>query len=49
MSSWWLRELGYVEAVLWVVPDNQRARRLYESEGSRPTTWGPIALVMPRS
>lgn len=30
-----LRELGYVEAVLWVVPDNQRARRLYESEG-----WG---------
>jgi ribosomal protein S18 acetylase RimI-like enzyme len=28
-----LRELGYVEAVLWVVPDNQRARRLYESEG----------------
>ena len=30
-----LRELGYVEAVLWVVPDNQRARRLHESEG-----WG---------
>lgn len=28
-----LRELGYVKAVLWVVPDNQRARRLYESEG----------------
>ena len=28
-----LRALGYVEAVLWVVPDNQRARRLYESEG----------------
>ena len=28
-----LRELGYVEAVLWVVPDNPRARRLYESEG----------------
>jgi ribosomal protein S18 acetylase RimI-like enzyme len=28
-----LRERGYVEAVLWVVPDNQRARRLYESEG----------------
>ncbi len=28
-----LRELGYVEAVLWVVPDNRRARRLYESEG----------------
>ncbi len=28
-----LRELGYVEAVLWVVPDNQRARRLYESAG----------------
>jgi ribosomal protein S18 acetylase RimI-like enzyme len=30
-----LSELGYLEAVLWVVPDNQRARRLYESEG-----WG---------
>jgi GNAT superfamily N-acetyltransferase len=30
-----LRELGYVEAVLWVVTDNQRARRLYESEGWR--------------
>jgi len=28
-----LRALGYVEAVLWGVPDNQRARRLYESEG----------------
>jgi len=28
-----LTELGYVEAVLWVVPDNQRARRLYESAG----------------
>jgi ribosomal protein S18 acetylase RimI-like enzyme len=28
-----LRELGYVEAVLWVVPDNQRARQLYESAG----------------
>jgi RimJ/RimL family protein N-acetyltransferase len=28
-----LRELGYVEAVLWVVPANERARRLYESEG----------------
>jgi len=30
-----LRELGHVEAGLWVVPDNQRARRLHESEG-----WG---------
>jgi ribosomal protein S18 acetylase RimI-like enzyme len=28
-----LRERGYVEAVLWVIPDNQRARRLYDSEG----------------
>ena len=28
-----LRELGYVAAVLWVVPDNQRVRRLYESAG----------------
>jgi ribosomal protein S18 acetylase RimI-like enzyme len=28
-----LGELGYVEAVLWVVPDNHGARRLYESEG----------------
>ena len=28
-----LIELGFVEAVLWVVPDNPRARRLYESEG----------------
>jgi ribosomal protein S18 acetylase RimI-like enzyme len=28
-----LSELGYVEAVLWVVPDNHRARRLYEAAG----------------
>jgi ribosomal protein S18 acetylase RimI-like enzyme len=28
-----LSELGYVEAVLWVVPDNQRARWLYEAAG----------------
>jgi ribosomal protein S18 acetylase RimI-like enzyme len=28
-----LRALGYDEAVLWVVPENQRARALYESEG----------------
>lgn len=28
-----LGALGYVEAVLWVVPQNQRARRLYESDG----------------
>jgi hypothetical protein len=28
-----LGALGHVEAVLWVVPNNQRARRLYESEG----------------
>jgi ribosomal protein S18 acetylase RimI-like enzyme len=27
-----LRELGYTEAVLWVVPDNVPARRLYESD-----------------
>lgn len=26
---------GFAEAVLWVVPDNRRARRLYESEGWR--------------
>jgi GNAT superfamily N-acetyltransferase len=25
--------LGYEEAVLWVVPENERARALYESEG----------------
>ena len=25
--------MGYEEAVLWVVPENQRARALYESEG----------------
>lgn len=30
-----LRGLGYVEAVLWVVPENRRARRLYESAGWR--------------
>jgi GNAT superfamily N-acetyltransferase len=30
-----LRELGWLEAVLWVVPGNRRARRLYESEGWR--------------
>ncbi len=28
-----LVSLGYDEAVLWVVPENQRARSLYESEG----------------
>ena len=28
-----LTELGYVGAVLWVVPENQRARSLYESAG----------------
>jgi ribosomal protein S18 acetylase RimI-like enzyme len=28
-----LAEAGYAEAVLWVVPQNQRARDLYESEG----------------
>jgi ribosomal protein S18 acetylase RimI-like enzyme len=27
--------LGYDEAVLWVIPENQRARSLYESEGWR--------------
>ena len=27
-----LAGLGYREAVLWVVPQNDRARRLYESE-----------------
>lgn len=27
-----LAELGYREAVLWVVPQNDRARRFYESE-----------------
>ena len=25
--------MGYEQAVLWVVPENQRARALYESEG----------------
>ena len=30
-----LAGLGYREAVLWVVPQNDRARRLYESEGRR--------------
>lgn len=28
-----LRELGYGEAVLWVLEDNPRARRFYEREG----------------
>lgn len=28
-----LLAMGYQEAVLWVVPENQRARSLYESEG----------------
>ena len=27
---------GYPEAVLWVVPENERARGLYESEGWTP-------------
>ncbi len=29
----WLVDLGHAEAVLWVVPENARARALYESEG----------------
>jgi ribosomal protein S18 acetylase RimI-like enzyme len=28
-----LMDAGYEEAVLWVVPENERARALYESEG----------------
>jgi ribosomal protein S18 acetylase RimI-like enzyme len=28
-----LISMGYEEAVLWVVPENERARALYESEG----------------
>ena len=28
-----LTEMGFEEAVLWVVPENERARALYESEG----------------
>jgi GNAT superfamily N-acetyltransferase len=28
-----LAAVGHHEAVLWVVPENERARRLYESEG----------------
>lgn len=28
-----LMAMGYEEAVLWVVPENERARALYESEG----------------
>lgn len=28
-----LRVIGYHEAVLWVVPENARARRLYSSAG----------------
>jgi ribosomal protein S18 acetylase RimI-like enzyme len=35
-----LRELGYAEAVLWVVPENARARGLYESRG-----WVPDGAV----
>ena len=31
-----MRSDGYAELVLWVVPSNDRARRLYDSEG-----WGP--------
>ena len=30
-----LAGLGHVEAVLWVVPQNDRARRFYESEAWR--------------
>jgi len=28
-----LRELGFLEAILWVLADNPRARRFYEREG----------------
>jgi GNAT superfamily N-acetyltransferase len=31
-----LRRAGFVEAVLWVVAGNRRARRFYEREGWRP-------------
>jgi ribosomal protein S18 acetylase RimI-like enzyme len=31
-----LREAGFAEAVLWVHPDNERARRFYERAGWRP-------------
>ena len=36
-----LRAAGYEEAILWVVPENVRARGLYESEGW--TTDGDIS------
>jgi hypothetical protein len=31
-----LRQAGYVDAVLWVLAANRRARRFYEREGWRP-------------
>ena len=31
-----LEEQGFADLVLWVVPENARARRLYESEGWMP-------------
>jgi GNAT superfamily N-acetyltransferase len=31
-----MRRAGYVEAVLWVVAENRRARRFYEREGWKP-------------
>jgi len=31
-----LSTLGYTEAVLWVLPSNERARRFYESAGWHP-------------
>jgi RimJ/RimL family protein N-acetyltransferase len=32
----WLTDLGYLQATLWVLDDNARARRFYEAAGFRP-------------
>ena len=42
-----LHELGYAEALLWVIPDNQRARRVYESQDGAPTTSGATRRSAP--
>jgi hypothetical protein len=50
-----LREMGAVEAFLWVGEENPRARRFYEREGwshdgsSQPSSLGPLELRYTKS
>lgn len=41
-----LTEVGFVDAVLWVHPDNERARRFYEKAGWRSDELERVELVL---